>query len=141
MTTQNLEYSEDVKAFPLVADAFSKRDDIQQDVDATLESMDELRGRLDSMQATLDQDEALLAIADDKLAMVATMAQDQIDALDRAERTKAAIREEIESLVEGFLLDAEDSVASGSVGTVLDEIKHALDIVTAPTANLEHDGT
>ena len=83
MTTQNLEYSEDVKAFPLVKSAFDARDDVQERIDEVTERMNDLRGRLENAQESLDAETAILAIADDKLALLATMAQGQLDEVEK----------------------------------------------------------
>jgi hypothetical protein len=79
MNTQNLDYTEIAKENQIVADAFSARDDEQQEVDAINEEMEKLNTQLKERQEALRLQLEKLAIADDKLALVATMAQDHID--------------------------------------------------------------
>ena len=76
MTTQNIEYNEIAKTSPIVYAAFVARDDAQEDVDAIKEDMEKLAEQVAERQRALDRKLEALAIADDKLALVATMAQE-----------------------------------------------------------------
>lgn len=94
MTTQNIEYSDEVKAFPLVASAFKLRDDNQLTVDSHQETIDSLNERLEEQYAGRKIAEENLKVADDKLALVATMAQDQIDAIEKVSISKTELQAE-----------------------------------------------
>ena len=116
MTTQNIEYSDEVKSFPLVASAFEARDDVQVDVLAIKEEMEKLNEQVQERQRALDRKLETLAVADDKLALVAAMAQDCIDKIEvvKAECDKS-LKSALDSLTdvsEG--IDSEDSVISSS---------------------------
>ena len=99
MTTQNLEYSEDVKAFPVVKGAFDARDEEQLEVLAITEEMEKLSTQIAERQRALDRAVDRLTIADDKLAMAATMAQDQIDAI---EKVKYDLKHGSYSIIDGL---------------------------------------
>ena len=95
MNTQNIEYSDEVKSFPIVADAFSARDDAQLEVDTIREDMEKLAEQVAERQRALDRKLEALAIADDKLALVATMAQ---ECNERIEEVRKECEEDIVEL-------------------------------------------
>ena len=152
MTTQNLEYSEDVKAFPVVKGAFDARDDIQEKIDEVAEARELTLTALKAHDEILETERALLAIADDKLAMAATMAQDQIDAIekvegdhcDRLSKTKATVLEEVERLICEFRNDINEKDELDNnwpFECLFDGVRGAFGIPPQTNEVIETDGT
>jgi hypothetical protein len=144
MNTQNLDYSEIAKENQIVADAFSARDDVQIEVDAVIEEMESINAQLKERQEALAVHIKNLAVADDKLALLATMAQDHIDQVaaikERHEREKAAIYQEVDRVIFEVLDSIEkETIGDDSIKSSLGEIRDALGITVIPNTNLQED--